>query len=334
MTLLRQIAVRLASLAGVLVLLTFAVYFIQRQLPTDPARVLAGRTATPQALEAARERLGIGKPFLTEYFHFLGGLLHGDLGTSISTRTPVREDISTYLPATIELVMVATILALLGGLILGILGARNGWSAGLVRIVSVAGASAASFLVAILFVLVFYRDLGWFPAGGRGGTAADSGATGLRLVDTLVHLDFSGFWDAVVHLVLPATVLAIAPAVAIGRVLRGSLRDAMASDYVRSANAKGGSWFEVMRRHGLRNALSPALSMAGLQIGAMLGGSVIVEMIFSWPGVGQYLATAIAASDLAAITGVVLVLGVAYVTINFVVDILQVIIDPRQREAA
>lgn len=330
----RRILVRVASLAGVLLILTLAVFFIQRQLPSDPARVLAGRTASPEALAAAREQLGLDQPFLTEYLDFLGRLLHGDLGMSIHTRNPVRSDIGTFLPATVELVLVASVMAIVGGLALGVLAARGGWIAAVVRVVTVAGASAATFLVGVLLLLVFYRNLGWLPAGGRtSGTTAD-GPTQLVLVDTLLHGDPGGWVDGLKHLLLPASVLAFAPAVAIGRVLRGALRTTMKADFMRSASAKGGTWLSVVRRHGMRNSLGPVLSMTGLQIGMMLGSSVIVELIFSWPGVGNYLAQSIKSSDFAAITGVVLVLGVAYVFINFVVDTLQVIVDPRQRSSS
>jgi peptide/nickel transport system permease protein len=197
-------------------------------------------------------------------------------------------------------------------------------------VVTVAGASAASFLVAIVLLLVFYRDLHWFPAGGRGDR--NDGPTGLQLLDAVLTGDPGGFLDALWHLLLPALVLAISPAVAIGRVLRASLREVMAADYVRSARAKGAGWWLTVWRHGLRNAAGPALSMAGLQVSIMFSGSVVVEGLFSWPGLGRYLSTAIAASDLAAITGVVLVLGVAYVLLNFLVDTLQLLIDPRLRE--
>ncbi|WP_306215245.1 ABC transporter permease [Actinoplanes sp. RD1] len=334
MSVLRRIGARVASMAGVLVALTLAVYFIQRQLPADPARVLAGRTASPEALAAAREQLGLDRPFVLEYFHYLGRLLHGDLGLSVTTRNPVGDDIATYLPATLELVAVAAFLALLGGLLIGVLGARDGWFAGVVRVVTVAGASAPAFLVAIVLLLWFYRDLGWLPAGGRGDSLVATGPTGLRLLDAVLTWDPAAFSDAVTHLLLPALVLALGPATAVGRVLRSSLREVLATDHIRSAEAKGGTRSAVLWRHGLRNALNPALSMAGLQVSIMLGGSVIVEMLFSWPGLGGYLSDAIGSSDLAAIAGVVVVLGAAYVLITFLVDTLQLLVDPRLRESS
>jgi peptide/nickel transport system permease protein len=330
----KQFATRILSLAGVMLVLSFAVFFIQRALPSDPVRVLVGRTASAEVVAAARERLGLDDPFFVQYFRFLGNLLHGDAGTSLRTRNPVFEDIAIYLPATLELVLVAVLFALIGGFVIGIVSARDGWFAAVVRFVTVAGASAATFLVAILAILVLYRDLGWFPPGGRSSQLSVSTPTGLLLIDTLLASDPAAWLDAAHHIVLPAFVLAVGPSVAIGRTLRGSLRSALQSDFVRSANAKGFGWWNVAMRHGLRNALNPALSMTGLQVGLLFSGSVVVEMVFSWPGVGGYLGNSIGTSDFPAIVGVVLVLGVVYVLVNFIVDMLQLVVDPRLRRAS
>lgn len=330
----RRAAERAASLVGVLLLLTFVVYAVQRLLPGDPARVLAGRTATPEALAAARERLGLDRPFLLEYVTYLGRLLHGDLGTSVVTRRAVLTDVLAHLPATLELVAVAALLTVVGGTVIGVVGSREGWASGVVRVVTVAAASSATFLLGVVALIVFYRDLAWFPAGGRTTAGDTSSPTGFVLVDALLGGDLALLDDAATHLVLPACVLAAGPAVAVGRVLRGSLRLVVRQDFVRSARAKGQTWPTVVLRHALRNAAGPALSMTGLQVGAMLAGSAVVEQVFSWPGIGAYVSDAVAASDLAAITGVVLVVGVAYVAVNFVVDMIQILLDPRQRETA
>ena len=330
---LRLVLVRVASLVGVLLVLTLAVFVIQRTLPSDPVRLLVGRNATPEVVAATRARLRLDDPLALQYVHFLGRLLHGDAGTSLRTRNPVSADVLRYLPATLELVLVATVIAVLGGLVLGVLSSRGGWVSGLVRLVTIAGSSSATFLVAIVAILVLYRNLGWFPAGGRSGEFASSKPTGFLLVDTLLGGDVHGWLDALHHIVLPATVLAVGSTVAIGRTLRGSLRRVLGSEFIRSANAKGFTWGQVNRRHALRNSANPALSMAGLQVGALFSGSIVVELIFSWPGVGGYLASSIGAADFPAITGVVLVLRVAYVVINFVVDLLQLAVDPRLRRA-
>lgn len=329
----RLVLTRIASLVGVLLVLSLAVFFVQRTLPADPVRLLVGRNATPDVIAAARARLGLDEPFLVQYLHFLGRLLHGDVGTSLRTRNPVAADVARLLPATVELVLVAALMAIVGGLLLGLLSSRGGRLSTGVRLLTVAGSSSATFLVALVGILVFYRNLGWFPAGGRSDTYSGSKPTGLLLVDTLLGGDLAGWLDALHHILMPAAVLALGSTVAIGRTLRGTLRRVMGAEFVRSANAKGFTWWQVSRRHALRNSANPALSMAGLQVGLLFSGSIVVELVFSWPGVGGYLASSIGAADFPAIVGVVLVLGVAYVVINFVVDMLQMVVDPRLRRA-
>lgn len=327
----RLVLTRIASLVGVMLALSLAVFFVQRTLPSDPVRLLVGRNATPEVIAEARARLGLDKPFFVQYFDFLGRLLHGDAGTSLRTRNPVASDIVRLLPATLELVALAAVMAIVGGLLLGLLSSRGGWLSTGVRLVTVAGSSSATFLVALVAILVLYRNLGWFPAGGRSDLYSGSKPTGLLLVDTLLAGDLRGWLNALHHIVLPASVLAVGSTVAIGRTLRGSLRRVAAAEFVRSASAKGFTWWQVTRRHALRNSANPALAMAGLQIGLLFSGSIVVELVFSWPGVGGYLAASIGAADFPAIVGVVLVLGLAYVIINFVVDMLQLLVDPRLR---
>jgi peptide/nickel transport system permease protein len=331
---LKLIGTRILSLVGVLLVLTFAVFFVQRALPADPVRALVGRTASPAVVAAARAKLGLNEPFYVQYFRFIGNLVHGDAGTSLRTRNPVSSDIATYLPATLELIIVATIMAIIGGLVIGVVSSRTGWLSSSVRFITVAGASAATFLVAIIAILVLYRNLGWFPAGGRSSSLSTSTPTGFLLIDTLLAGNFAAWADAVHHIVLPASVLAVGPAVAIGRTLRGALRSTAQAEFIRSANAKGFTWWRVTTGHALRNSINPALSMTGLQVGLMFSGSIVVEMVFSWPGVGGYLGNSIAASDFPAIVGVVLILGLVYVLVNFAVDMLQLVVDPRLRRAA
>lgn len=334
MTVLRAVAVRLLSLVGVLLLLSLAVFLVQRLLPGDPVRAFVGRTATAAQVAAARTALGYDDPLWLQYLGYLGRLLHGDLGSSLRTRDPVARDIGAYLPGTLELVTAAVLITVVLGVAIGLIGSRSGALAGVVRVVSIAAGSAAAFLVAILVLIVFYQTLGWFPPGGRSTDLTSSGPTGLLLVDTLLAGNTIGFGDALWHLVLPASVLSLASLLAVARTLQGSLRSTLRADFVRSAEAKGQGPWTVRLRHGLRNAAGPALSMLGLQVGVMLAGSVVIELIFSWPGLGGYLGAAIQGADLPAIAGVVLVFGVAYVVINFVVDLLQLLVDPRQRSAA
>ena len=189
-------------------------------------------------------------------------------------------------------------------------------------------ATAPPFLLALVGIIVFFGQLGWLPARGV-GNFEDPGPTGMQALDTLLHGQADAFFDALQHLVLPAVVLSIAPAVAIGRVLRSSLQAVLDVDYVRTARSKGLTEPQVVAHHVVRNAIGPALSMAGLQLGFMFAGVVVVEQVFSWPGIGNYLAASIPVSDFPAIAGVTLVLGAIYVLSNVVVDLLQALADPR-----
>lgn len=327
----RLVAGRLASTVGVLLLLTVAVFFIQNVLPADPVRAYFGRNATPEQLEAKRVELGYDKPLPEQYVRFLGRLVQLDLGESLRTRREVRTDLADFFPATLELAFSAAVLAGVLGTLLGLIGTRRGVGAGAVRVVSVMWSSAPTFLVGILGILVFYRKLDLLPAGGRTSNSDDATSTGFLLFERLVRFDVSGVWDALQHLLMPALALALIPAVAIGRTLRGSLRDVLREDHIRTARVKGLSERAVLVRHGIRNALGPTLSIAGLQLGLLLSGVIVVEVVFAWPGLGLYLNQSIDRADFPAIIGVVLLLGTSYVVINAVVDVLQVLADPRLR---
>jgi peptide/nickel transport system permease protein len=301
-------------------------------LPTDPVKAYFGRNASPELLARKKAELGFDDPLPQQYVSFVGRLAQGDLGTSLRTRRPVLDDIGEFLPATAELATVAGVFAAVGGLGLGMIGARRGAGASAVRVASVMGSSAPTFLVGIVGILVFYRNLGWLPATGRGDPVP--GPTSWQLVNATLALDPAAWWSSFLHLLMPALALAVGPAVAIGRTLRGSLRDVLREDHVRLARAKGLGETRVLLRHALRNAAGPALSMGGLQVGLLLAGAVVVESVFSWPGIGLYLNQAIEASDFPAVIGVVLVLGTAYVVINALVDLAQMVADPRLRKAA
>ncbi|MFT3851927.1 MAG: ABC transporter permease [Ilumatobacteraceae bacterium] len=327
------IARRLLSMIAVLLVLTFLVFVIQSVLPADPVRAFFGRNSPPAEIAARRAELGYDQPFVMQYVDFLGRAVRGDLGDSLRTRRPVTDDLADFLPATLELAATAAVFAGVFGIALGLTGALRHAGSGVVRVVAIVLSAAPTFLLALLGILLFYRRLGWLPAGGR---AADPNApivTNFLVLDGILRLDPSQSWDALRHLLLPAAVLAIGPAVAIGRTLRATLSTVMLDDHVRTAEAKGLGRRRIVLRHALRNAIGPVLSIAGLQLGLLLAGAVVVEVIFSWPGVGLYLYQGIAQSDFPAVVGVVLVLGVIYVVLNAVVDLLQVWADPRLRVA-
>ena len=330
----RLIAGRTAGLVGVLLALTLAVFVIKAVLPADPVRASLGARATEAQVQAKKHALGYDKPIVAQYVAFVGDVVHADLGDSLRTRRPVTTDIGKFLPATAELALSAAFVAGVLGLALGITSARGGRVASVVRTLMLGLASAPTFCLALLAILLFYRQLGWLPSAGRiTRRLAPPERTRFLLVDTLLNRDPRAFWDAVEHLVMPALCLAIGPAVAIGRVLRGSLLDVLRQDHTRTARSKGLSRRAVLVRHALRNALGPTLSMTGLQVGLLLSGVVVVELVFAWPGLGLYTTQAIQNADFPAVIGITLVLGTAYVLINAVVDILQVVADPRLKTA-
>jgi peptide/nickel transport system permease protein len=298
--------------------------------PTDPVHAMLGPSASASAILAEKHRLGLDRPVLAQFGSYLSGALHGDLGMSYRTRRPVSTDLASFIPATAELSLFGLALALVLAALLAV-GSTLRWrGAAVFRLLLMAGASTPAFLLAIAGILVFYSKLGWLPATGRTGyTNAPAGPTGLLTIDGLLHGRPAVTLDALRHLLLPALAIAVVPAVSIGRVLRSSLLDGMRSDYVRTARSKGISERAVLLRHVLRNCLGAALSMTGLQVGLMFSGVLVIEEIFAWPGIGQYMAQSIPAGDFPAISGVTLVLGAGYVAVNAIVDILQAVADPR-----
>jgi len=254
----------------------------------------------------------------------------GDLGTSFRTRHGVASDLGTFFPATLELALYGLAFALVLAVLLAFSTTLKWRGAGILRAVLFTGSSAPMFLLGILGLIVFYKELGWVPANGRIAIAnPPTGPTGLLTVDGLLHGRFDVAADAFHHLILPALVIAIGPAVAIGRVLRSSLLGDIDSDYARTARAKGLPEGKILARHVLRNSVGSALSMTGLQVGLMFSGVLVVEQVFGWPGIGQYIAQSIPVADFPAIAGVTLMLGALYVFINTAVDLMQAAADPR-----
>jgi peptide/nickel transport system permease protein len=324
---------RLAALVAVMFGLVVIVFALQAVIPSDPVRAMVGASATPQVVAAQRHKLGYDKPLPGRFADYLDRLGHGNLETSLRTRNPVAQDLGTFAPATLELALSAAVLAAAIGLGLGLLLVGGGRPARLLRLGLIGGASVPSFLTGLLAILVFYSTLHLLPASGRVSDTLvlPSGPTRLLLVDSLLHGEPNLFWSAVTHLIMPAFTLALLPALAIARTLATSCEQIMREDFVRTARSKGLRERKVVLRHALRNAAGPTLTMSGLQFGLLLGGVVVVEQIFAWPGLGLYLDQSIAYSDFPAITGTTLVLGAAYVFVNFTVDLAQAWADPRIR---
>ena len=328
----RILAFRLLGTIPVLLSLVLLVLVLQHISPYDPARALAGERAPDNVVQRFRDELRLDEPLPIQYIHYLGRTVRGDLGKSAISGRPVTSDLARHLPATLELVIAASIIAIILGVALAMISVRPGWGPKLARAVMIGGASVPVFLAAFAGLLIFYRRLGWLPLTGRSSiSSVPDGPTGFYVFDGLVRGRLDVVADALHHLVLPASVLAIGPAVAIGRVLRSGLYHALRSDYVRTARSKGLSEAAVVRRHALRNSSIAALSMGGMQIAAMFGIGIVIEVIFAWPGLGTYLERAISRGDFTSIGAVTLVLGVVYVLANAVVDVLQLLVDPRMR---
>jgi len=317
-------------MVAILIVLTAVMFVLQRISPLDPVHAQLGGSASRAAIAARRHELGLDRPVPVQFWHYLTAAAHGDFGTSYRTRRPVSTDLATFLPATLELALYALVIALGLAMLLAFATTLRWPGARIFRAVLFVGASAPMFLLGIGGLIVFYQRLGWVPANGRSSISnAPTGPTGLLTVDGLLHGRLDVVGDALHHLILPAIVVALGPAVAIGRVLRSSLLTDIGSDYARTAKAKGLSPARILLRHVLRNCVGAALSMTGLQVGLMFSGVLVVEEVFGWPGIGQYIAQSIPVDDFPAIAGVTLLLGATYVVINTVVDLLQAAADPR-----
>jgi ABC-type dipeptide/oligopeptide/nickel transport system permease component len=324
---------RLFALVLVLIGMSLLTFTITRLIPSDPARAAAGMDADQVTLEAVRQELGLDRPLPEQYFRYATGVLRGDLGNSSMNRQPVMKDIKQFLPASFELAVVSIFMCVPLGVVLGIVTAlkAGGVTDAVTRIFAVFGVSMPVFWLALLFQLIFYRDLHWFPAAGRIGPlfSPPPAATGFYLIDTLLVRDLEAFKSALQHIILPAFTLAVANIAVITRMTRSSLMEVLSQDYVRTARAKGLAEWVVVSVHALKNAMVPVVTIIGLQLGTLIAWVFLVETIFSWPGIGSYTVRAIMDSDFNAVMGVTLITSFIYVMINLAVDISYVILDPR-----
>ncbi|HSY16641.1 MAG TPA: ABC transporter permease [Jatrophihabitantaceae bacterium] len=327
------VAKRIGAMLVILLVLIAVLFFLKQISPGDPVHLMLGGQASAATIAHERHVLGLDQPVTSQFAHYLDRLIfHADPGMSYVTRRSVRTDLATFLPATLELAAAGLIIALVLGTVLAFATTLKVRGSSVFRVVLIIGASTPAFLLGIAGVVLFYEHLGWLPSSGRTSYLnAATGPTHLLTVDSLLHGRLDVFWDAIRHLILPAVAIALGPAVAIGRVLRSSLIEDLGSDYARTARAKGLTELQILRKHVLRNAIGAAMSMTGLQVGLMFAGVLVVEQVFSWPGIGLYISQAIPHEDFPAIAGVTLVLGAVYVVINTIVDILQALADPRIR---
>ena len=313
------------------------VFLISHLVPSNPVSANLSATAqnNPEVVAAFEAKWGLDKPLYQQYFIYLKNLLHGDLGTSIRTGRPVLQDLLQYFPATVELSVFAMLIAIVLGILFGVLSAvfRNKPADQILRGVSVSGVSIPSFWFALLVLYIFSAVLGWAPAGGRlspeSGTI--TGGTGMYVLDGLLSGNLALAGDALAHLILPALVLGFFTMGLITRQTRSNLLETISTDYIRTARAKGMSERRVITHHALGNALIPVITVASMGFCNLLGGMVFVEKIFAWPGIGQYAYLSATTLDFPAICGVSLLIALVYVVINLFIDILYGLIDPRVR---
>jgi len=326
---------RLLLLLFVIWGISLVTFVLARVVPTDPARLIAGPRAGPAAVAVVRHDYGLDRPLVEQYLTYMAGLFSGDLGRSFTTKRPVTDDLRAFFPATVELTLASLLIALALGLPIGIVAAvrRNSALDYAGRSFATFGLSLPPFWIGLLAQLLFYSGLTLLPVGGRLGqdVLAPPALTGLYTIDSLLVGQFATFLDALRHLVLPAVVLSFSTTAVFVRLVRAALLEELRQDYVRTARAKGLRERAVIVGHALRNALIPATTLLGLSIGGLMGGTVILEKVFSLPGAGALLIDSIGARDYPVVQAATLIFATLVILINLITDIVYSFLDPRVR---
>jgi peptide/nickel transport system permease protein len=324
----RRILIVIPTLLGV----TVIVFLMLRITPGDPAELLLGERVTPAALDAMREYLGLKEPLYVQYGMFIKRAIRLDLGETIWTREKVSNEIGQRFPATIELALVAMFISCFFGIILGIISATKqySWFDYLSMITSLFGVSMPVFWLGLMLMLLFSLSLGWFPMSGRIGVETDLPIiTNFFVLDAILVRDWSALGDALMHLALPAIALSTIPLAIVSRMTRSSMLEVLRQDYIKTAKAKGLSQPTIVLKHALRNGLIPVVTVIGLQFGILMGGAILTETVFAWPGVGKWLFDGVVKRDYMVIQGGTLLVATTFVIVNLVVDVLYAVINPR-----
>ena len=324
----RRILIVIPTLLGV----TVIVFLMLRITPGDPAELLLGERVTPAALDAMREYLGLKEPLYVQYGMFIKRAIRLDLGETIWTREKVSNEIGQRFPATIELALVAMFISCFFGIILGIISATKqySWFDYLSMITSLFGVSMPVFWLGLMLMLLFSLTLGWFPMSGRIDVETDLPIiTNFFVLDAILVRDWSALGDALMHLALPAIALSTIPLAIVSRMTRSSMLEVLRQDYIKTAKAKGLSQPTIVLKHALRNGLIPVVTVIGLQFGILMGGAILTETVFAWPGVGKWLFDGVVKRDYMVIQGGTLLVATTFVIVNLVVDVLYAVINPR-----
>jgi len=330
----QRLTMMIAILCGVLAI-TFA---LSRVLPGSPVEMMLGHRPTQEQIDLAKAELNLDKPVFEQFIYYVADVARGDFGKSLRTGQPVLDDVIERMTATFELTTIAVLIVVLVGIPLGVVSAvkQNSFIDHSARGFSIAGVALPVFLIGMILQMFFYGSLGWLPLQGRMNSEVlldfeFPRVTGLYLIDTLIAGQYTAFASAAAHLVLPVLTLVIASLAVVTRITRNTMIEALNEDFIRTAMAYGLPNRQIYFQYALKATLIPMLTVIGLTYGFMLGGSVVVEYVFDWPGLGGYVVGAITKNDFPAVMGVTLFLSTMYLTVNLVIDILYFVVDPRLR---
>jgi peptide/nickel transport system permease protein len=325
---LRRILVVIPTLLGV----TVVIFLMLAITPGDPAELLLGERATQESLDAMREYLGLKEPLYVQYGLFLKRVVKFDLGETIWSREKVSKEIMERFPATIELAVAAMVISTFFGVLLGIISATKqySWFDYASMVGSLMGVSMPVFWLALVLMLLFSLTLGWFPMSGRLGVETEIATlTNFYILDAILTGNWEGLKDALLHLALPAVALSTIPLAIVARMTRSSMLEVLRQDYIKTARAKGLSETKIVMKHALRNGLIPVITVVGLQFGILMGGAILTETVFAWPGVGKWLYDGVVKRDYMVIQGGTLLVATTFVLVNLAVDVLYAVINPR-----
>ncbi|NRB16956.1 MAG: ABC transporter permease [Rhodobacteraceae bacterium] len=328
--------VTLASISVTMLGLLFVTFFIGRVMPIDPVLAVIGERATQDQYHAAYLELGLDRSLAVQFAYYVWDVLHGDFGMSLLTARPVSQDIARVFPATMELATIGIIFGIVLGVPLGVIAAvrRGSWIDQIARVVALVGYSMPIFWLGLMGLLLFYGILGWVGGPGRQGIFFEDtfpSITGMILVDAALARDWPAFKDAFSHIVLPASLLGYYSLAYISRMTRSFMLEQLSAEYVTTARVKGMSEWAVVWNHAFRNIRVQLITVIALSYAGLLEGSVLTEIIFSWPGIGNYITTALLSADMNAVLGGTVVVGLIFVCLNIFSDLLYKIFDPRSK---
>ncbi|MFP4346879.1 MAG: ABC transporter permease [Thermodesulfobacteriota bacterium] len=328
----RFILRRFLSLIPTVLGISILVFFMVHLIPGDPAEMMLGERASEESLKQLREQLGLNEPLHVQYGLFMSRLVRGDLGRALRTNEKITTEIIQRFPATIELSLAAILIATVFGMLAGIISATRQYSVFdyVSMVISLIGVSMPIFWLGLVLMIIFSLNLGWLPLSGRLSYFIElETITNLYVIDSVLTGNWTAFKDAVWHLIMPAFTLSTIPMAIIARITRSSMLEVLRQDYIRTAKAKGLSPATVYLKHGLKNAMIPVITVIGLQFGILMGGAILTETIFAWPGIGNWILNAVYARDFNAVQGGTMLVATVFVLINMVVDILYAMVNPR-----